>query len=251
VGGGRSASGEGSFSIDRQRSVVAFEDCLAFPENVELESLVTFAGTGAGGEVRGVTPDPSAITLVQHQSFVALPDDDYRPREHDPRMGSFALEFVDFAAPLDRPLTRRWIARHRLQRADPRAASSPAIEPIVFYVDRGAPEPVRSALVEGASWWAKAFEAAGFEDGFRVEVRVILFSEEVLTIPSSALFRRGEGWAAYVLDADGVATARDVEVGRRTGLLTEVIGGVAAGDRVVLHPSGRIEDGVLVEARQS
>jgi len=170
VGARLAASGEGSFAVDRQRSVVSFDDCLAFPQNVELESLVTFAGSGAGGEVRGVTPDPSAITLVQHQSFVALPEAGYRPREHDPRMGSYSVEFVDFAAPLDRPLTRRWIVRHRLQKVDPSAASSPVVEPIVYYVDRGAPEPVRSALIEGASWWAKAFEAAGFEDAFRVEV---------------------------------------------------------------------------------
>jgi hypothetical protein len=163
-------TGQGSFSLDRERSAVDFEQLLAFPKNVELEAVLTFAGGSPGGEVRAVAPDPNAVTLVQHQSLVALPDPGYAPREHDPRMGSFAVQFADYAAPLDRPILRDWIVRHRLEKVDPTAARSPVKEPIVYYVDRGAPEPIRSALVEGASWWAQAFDAAGFEDAFRVEL---------------------------------------------------------------------------------
>ncbi|HEX9798530.1 MAG TPA: zinc-dependent metalloprotease [Thermoanaerobaculia bacterium] len=164
------ATGQGSFALDRERSAVDFDGCLAFPRNVELESVLTFAGSSPGGEVRAVAPDPQAVTLVLHQSIVALPETGYRPREHDPRMGSFAVEFADYAAPLDRPVRRAWIARHRLEKVDPAAERSPVREPVVYYVDRGAPEPIRSALVEGASWWAQAFAAAGFEDAYRVEL---------------------------------------------------------------------------------
>jgi hypothetical protein len=163
-------SGQGSFSLDRERSAIDFAACLAFPKNLEFEALLTFAGSKPGAEVRSVAPHPNSISLVLHQSLLELPPDGYRPREQDPRMGSFAVEFADYAAPLDRPLMRRWIVRHRLEKTDPTAASSPVREPIVYYVDRGAPEPVRSALVEGASWWAHAFAAAGFEEAFRVEV---------------------------------------------------------------------------------
>jgi len=164
------ATGQGSFSLDRERSAVDLDQLLAFPQNVELEAVLTFAGGAPGGEVRAVAPEPTAITLVQHQSLVALPAPGYAPREHDPRMGSFAVQFADYAAPLGRPILREWIVRHRLEKVDPTAARSPVVEPIVYYVDRGAPEPIRSALVEGASWWAQAFAAAGFEDAFRVEV---------------------------------------------------------------------------------
>jgi len=164
------AAGQGAFQLDRERSAVDFDNCLAFPSNLELESVLTFAGASPGDEVRAVAPEPRAVTLVQHQSIVELPDDGYRPRAFDPRMGSYAVEFADYAAPLDRPLDVRWIARHRLQKIDPTAARSKVKEPIVYYVDRGAPEPIRSALIEGASWWAQAFDAAGFVDAFRVEL---------------------------------------------------------------------------------
>ncbi len=161
---------QGEFSLDAARSAIDLTRCLSFPDNLELEAVLTFSGGRPGRHLRGVTPTPQAVTVVQHHSILRLPDDDYRPREFDPRAGSFAVEFMDYAAPLDRPLERRWIVRHRLQKTDPAAARSTVREPIVYYVDRGAPEPVRSALVEGAAWWAAAFEAAGFVDAFRVEL---------------------------------------------------------------------------------
>jgi len=153
-------SEQGEFKLDPARSVVDLESCLAFPDNVELESLLTFAGTRPGGDVRETAPSPEAVTFVHHSSLIRLPDDGYEPRRFDPRAGSYAIDFHDYSVKLDDPYRRSWIVRHRLKKA----------EPIVFYVDRGAPEPVRSALVEGASWWADAFEAAGFVDAFRVEL---------------------------------------------------------------------------------
>jgi hypothetical protein len=159
----------GRFTLDRGRSVVLPESCLAFPENIELEAMLTYTATG-GPDLESMVPDGRSFTLIQHHSLVKLPDAGYRPRRFDPRTASFAVAFKDYAAGLDEPLEQRWIVRHRLEKRDPAAASSPAVEPIVYYVDRGVPEPVRSALVEGASWWAEAFAAAGFEDGFRVEL---------------------------------------------------------------------------------
>ena len=163
-------TGQGSFSLDTSRSAVEMDACLVFPENVELEALLTFHSEKPGSYVRDTAPAPEWVTLAQHHSFLRLPDDGYRPREHDPRAGSNFISFVDYSAPLDEPIERRWIVRHRLQKTDPEAPRSTVVEPIVYYVDRGVPEPVRSALIEGAGWWAEAFEAAGFIDAYRVEL---------------------------------------------------------------------------------
>ncbi len=163
------SSGEGSYKLDPKRSAVDLEQLLAFPDNVELEATLTFGGTKPGRNVRSTVPIPESITLVQHHSFVRLPDVGYRPRVFDPRCGAFSIAYLDYAAPLTEPLVRQFVTRHRLVKADPSAEKSRPVRPIVYYVDSGAPEPIFGALVRGATWWNKAFEAAGFIDAFRVE----------------------------------------------------------------------------------
>ncbi len=163
-------TGQGSFALDADRSAIDPGACLAFPGNLEFEATLTFAGDKPGAHVRSTAPEPHAVTVVQHHSLLRLPDDGYTPRRFDPREGSFAVSFLDYAAPLDTPIEKLWIVRHRLEKKNPRAERSEVVEPIVYYVDPGAPEPVRSALVEGARWWAEAFEEAGFIDAFRVEI---------------------------------------------------------------------------------
>ncbi len=164
------ATGQGSFSLDADRSAVDPDRCLAFRDNVEFEAVLTLTSGKPGREVRSTVPSPDAVTLVQHHSLLRLPDDGYHTRRFDPRAGSFAVTFSDYAAPLGAPIEKRFIVRHRLEKVNPRAARSKVKEPIVYYVDRGAPEPIRSALMEGAGWWAQAFDAAGFVDAFRVEL---------------------------------------------------------------------------------
>lgn len=163
-------AGQGSWSLDAARSAADGENCLAFPDNVEFEALLTYQSNDPGELVRQTAPYPGAVTLVQHHSFVRLPDAGYEPRAFDPRAGSFPVAFADYASPLAAPIDKRWISRHRLEKVDPAAPRSRVKEPIVFYVDSGAPEPVRSALVEGAGWWREAFEKAGLIDAYRVEV---------------------------------------------------------------------------------
>ena len=162
--------GQGTYKVDRSRSAVHGENTRAFPRNTEVEVVLTFEGDPAGGEIRSVTPSAEAVTVRQRHSFVASPPPGYEPRELDPRAGYFGVSWLDYAAPLGEPMERRWIARHRLEKKDPAAAMSEPVEPIVYYLDPGAPEPVRSALLEGARWWNQAFEAAGYRDAFRVEV---------------------------------------------------------------------------------
>jgi hypothetical protein len=163
-------SNEGSFKLDPKRSAVLLDEVRAFPRNCEMEALLTFEGSKPGRGVRETTPSPDALTLHVRHSFVALPPPGYTPRRFDPRAGVGPVEFADYSAALDAPLETRWIRRHRLNKQDPAAAMSPPAEPITYYLDRGAPEPVRSALLAGARWWNQAFEAAGYQEGFRVEL---------------------------------------------------------------------------------
>lgn len=163
---------QGAYRLDATRSALYLPRTKNFPKNTDVEATLTFVlGDGeAGRYVREVTPSPEAITLREHHSFVELPDAGYKPRAYDPRAGYFGVIFRDFSAPLDRPEETRYIARHRLRKKDPSAAMSDPVEPIVYYLDRGAPEPLRSALLEGARWWNQAFEAAGYRNAFQVEL---------------------------------------------------------------------------------
>ncbi len=161
---------QGSWSLDPARSVVDPENCKAFPENVEFEALLTYQSSDPGRLVRETAPTPNAVTLVQHHSLVRLPDPGYKPRLFDPRAGYFGVEFKDYAAPIAAPVDVRSLSRHRLEKVDPTAARSRVKNPIVYYVDPGAPEPIRSALIEGAGWWKEAFDKAGFIDAFQVKV---------------------------------------------------------------------------------
>ncbi|MHC5028519.1 MAG: zinc-dependent metalloprotease [Planctomycetota bacterium] len=161
---------EGDYALDADRSVLEPDACLAFPDNLEMEASLTFAAKKAGRQVAGVSPDGRSVTLVQHHALIRLPDAGYTPRRFDPRVACFTTTFHNYAAPLDEPLEVRWINRHRLEKVDPSAPRSRVKEPIVYYVDRGAPDPVRTALIEGAKWWNDAFEAAGFIDAFDVRV---------------------------------------------------------------------------------
>jgi hypothetical protein len=163
-------AGEAGFKPSSDLSMVDPASVKVFPENVEFEALQTFVSDTPGPEVRNIAPDPRLITLTVRHSLVKLPEPGFQPRPFDPRSGAFDGVVLDYAAPLDQDIVQRYARRFRLEKTDPSAAVSPVKKPIVFYVDRAAPEPVRSALVEGARWWAQAFEAAGFKDAYRVEV---------------------------------------------------------------------------------
>ena len=162
--------GEGNFQLSASRSAIHMPATRSFPENTEVEALLTFTSTNPGGLVRGVAVNPEAVTLRQHHSFIQLPDDGYRPRLADPRIGVNGPTIFDYATSIDEDLRVRLAARHRLLKRDPGPGPSEPVEPIVYYVDPGTPEPILSALIEGASWWADAFEAAGFVNGYRVEI---------------------------------------------------------------------------------
>jgi len=161
---------QGTYRPDAMRSAFYLPATLNFPQNTEFEATLTFTGDAKGGWIRSVTPDAAAVTVRQHHSFVALPDDGYEPRVYDPRAGYYGITYADYATPIDQPLEKKFIARHRLQKKDPNAKVSEAVAPIIYYLDRGTPEPIRSALLEGAQWWNQAFEAIGYKDAFQVKM---------------------------------------------------------------------------------
>jgi hypothetical protein len=161
---------QGKIHLESSRSAVSLERTRAFARNTELEATLTFTGESPGPFLGDVAPTPESFTVHQHLSFVQLPPPGYVPRRFDPRSGFGRISWVDMAVPIDQPVAQRFITRHRLQKQDPRAPVSEPVKPIVYYLDRGAPEPIRTALLEGARWWADAFEAAGFRNAFRVEL---------------------------------------------------------------------------------
>lgn len=163
---------QGNFSIDKSRSAIDKSSTKNFPENTELSANLTYVNSdgNVGRYVRSVSPSPNAITLQVRHSFIQLPDNNYTPRVLDPRSSFQSTSFYDYASPVGEPLEKHFINRHRLEKKDKNAAISEAVEPIVYYLDRGTPEPIRTALLEGASWWNQAFEAAGFRNAFQVKM---------------------------------------------------------------------------------
>ena len=178
-----------NYRLDTSRSAMYMERTKAFPKNTEMDVTLTFTTTGGGrggfggfgtqrgpgggfgrGSLRAVTPDATAVTVRQHHSIVKLPEPGYEPRAYDARAGAFGLSYQDYAVPLGTKLTQRFINRHRIEKVDPSAAVSDAVEPIIYYLDRGTPEPVASALLDGARWWNQAFEDAGYRNAFQVEM---------------------------------------------------------------------------------
>ncbi len=164
-------AGQGSYRIDTSRSAPYRPRTQVFPGNTELEVTLTFTTDQPGGLVRSVAADAQAVTVRMHHSFVQLPElGSYTPREFDPRGGYGSISWFDFATPIQEPLVKRYIRRHRLEKKNPGAAVSDPVEPIIYYLDPGTPEPVRTALLKGGQWWADAFEAAGFSNAFRMEM---------------------------------------------------------------------------------
>jgi len=162
---------QGSYNLNEARSAIFIDRTKNFPLNSEFEASISFTGgADAGRFVNSVVPSAEAITLRMHHSFVQLPDKNYTPRRYDIRSGYFGINYFDYSTPFTDPIEQLFIARHRLQKKDPTAAISEPIKPIVYYLDNGTPEPIRSALLDGARWWNQAFEAAGYKDAFQVKV---------------------------------------------------------------------------------
>jgi len=162
---------QGTYTLNEGRSAIYITNTKNFPKNSEFEATLTFTGgSDAGRFVQTVAPSVEAITLRMHHSFVELPDNNYQPRKYDIRSGYFGTTYFDYGSDISEPIEKMVINRHRLFKKDPSAAMSEPVKPIIYYLDNGTPEPIRSALLEGARWWNQAYEAAGYKNAFQVQV---------------------------------------------------------------------------------
>jgi hypothetical protein len=165
-----SALKQGTYHVDPSRSAIYLPRTKNFAENTDVESTLTFVGENPGHWAEEVTPDPRAITVHEHFSFIQAPPAGFRERAYDPRCSFFGISYMDFATPVDQPIVKRYIAHFRLAKKDPSAAISEPVKPLIYYVDRAIPEPISSAVLEGAAWWNTAFTAAGYKDAFQVKL---------------------------------------------------------------------------------
>ena len=162
---------QGTYTLSEARSAIYIQNTKNFPKNSEFEATLTFVGgSDAGRFVQAVAPSTEALTLRMHHSFVELPDNNYTPRKYDIRSGYFGISYFDYSSDISEPIQKMFISRHRLQKKDPTVALSEPVKPIVYYLDNGTPEPIRSALLEGARWWNQAYTAAGYKDAFQVQI---------------------------------------------------------------------------------
>ncbi len=161
---------QGNFKWDKTRSAIFLPRSKSFPDNTELEASITFTSDKPGKFVQQAAINPFVVSLRMHHSFIRLPESGYQPRKFHPQSGFWSFEYQDYAQPINRPITQRFIGRHRLQKKIPDAAISEAVKPIIYYIDPGAPEPIKTALITGASWWDQAFESIGYKNAFQVKI---------------------------------------------------------------------------------
>lgn len=158
-----------NYKVDKSRSAVFMGRTTSFPDNTELEATVTLTGTKPGKYLTQVVPEPSAVTVKMHHSFIRLPKSGYQKRAYHPKSGYSSIAYQDYAQPINESITQRFIIRHRLEKKKPDEKVSEAVKPIIYYLDPGVPEPIKSALIEGAMWWNHAFEAIGYKDAFQIK----------------------------------------------------------------------------------
>lgn len=159
---------QGAFRVDPGRSALYAPRTRGNTDNTEFETTLTYASDNPGPLVNRAAPDGRALTVRVHQSFMRPPTG-YRPRVADPRLGLITLNFRDYSAPYAQGTDVQWIRRFRLEKKDPAAPVSEPKTPLVFYLDAGVPEPIRSAMRDGILWWNQAFETAGFRNAIQVK----------------------------------------------------------------------------------
>ncbi len=163
------AAGQQGWQQDLARSAFRFDRTGAFPLNTQIEVLATFSAERPPDGVADVLPDGRSMSLLLNHTFLRLPEPGYEPRDQDPRIGFLVERRLDHTAPLSEPIERYVASRWRLEKKDPLRAPSEPVRPIRLHLDRGMPEPERTAVKQAALWWNHAFEEAGFENAIVVE----------------------------------------------------------------------------------
>jgi hypothetical protein len=154
-------------AVDANRSFI--ENALSFPENVEVEAVLTVNPPPGGAGAQQPSPFAQAASgtssVVLHWSMVKLPERPMMPRLADKRIGFFSLQQLDYGRPEQRAQNRQYIVRWRLEKKDPNAAKSEPVKPITYYVDPNTPDWLKPYVRKGIEAWQPAFEEAGFIRG--------------------------------------------------------------------------------------
>jgi hypothetical protein len=203
---------------DASLSALNFERTGAFPRNSEIEAVLSFVCDDPPPSIAEVLPDGRTMSLRIHHTFLALPEPGYSPRALDPRVGFITNFYRDQTAPFTEPIERYQITRWRLDAAHPH---------ILYYLDRGIPEPERSAIRDAVLWWNHAFRDAGFPDAL-----------EIRDLPVGATFldARYSG-VEWVNRAERGWSVGEIQIDPRTG---EILHGVARIDSHRRRTTARI-----------
>ena len=204
------------------------------------------SGSAGGGPVEVRAPVDGVVLKRLRESESVVPPADPLLELGDPQNLEIVSDLLSTDAVKVRPGQLVWIEqwggdealRGRVRRVEPSGfmkISALGVEEqrVNVVIDFEAPPPARPSL----------------GDSYRVEVRIVVWeTADAVKVPTSALFRRGEKWAVFVADG-GRARLREIEVGRRNGLTAEVLKGLDAGARVIVHPPDTLADGARVKAR--
>ncbi|MGB3654215.1 MAG: zinc-dependent metalloprotease [Rivularia sp. (in: cyanobacteria)] len=149
-----------------------FGSAKVFPQNIEVQSVLNFSG-GSSSKLRNTKfstlADKRGFTLKLHYSLSQLPDNSYRPRLADERVGYFITAYQDLSKKDPSDPFVRYINRWKLEKKYPNASISEPKEPIVYWIDNATPYEYREAIKEGVLMWNRAFEAAGFKNAIEVK----------------------------------------------------------------------------------
>jgi hypothetical protein len=148
--------------FEKDRS--ALSSVKTFPENVEIEALLTYVPNDRTHLSLPTVSDERYIPLTLHYSFSKLPEQPMTPRLADDRTGYFVNAVKDFSLDTRENYWVRYINRWRLEKKDPTARLSEPVKPIVYYIDHTVPERYRPYIKQGVEAWQRAFEAAGFKN---------------------------------------------------------------------------------------
>jgi len=228
------------------------EDLIAFGTALQQQLAAARAQAASAGEAWGFTtvdaPIDGVILKRMRESESIVPAGEPLLEVGDPHRLEIVSDLLSTDAvrvkPGARALIEQWGGEQRLD------ARVRRVEPAGFTkVSALGVEEQRVNVVLDFVDPAAAFAALG--DAYRVEVRVVLWEgKDVLRVPTSALFREGEGWAVYRIN-DGRAHRTPVELGHQTGQEAEVVSGLDEGARVILHPADTLADGSHVRERSA
>lgn len=161
----------GAFSLGSlSDSATRVVDLRSYPDNTDVEVIYAYSNSAPTGQTGADITDRRHVEVTVMHSFVRMPDNNYKPRRDDPRVGYFMTQVTDLTSYSPTPY-RDMIHRWHLEKKDPTAAISEPVEPITYWIENTTPEHLREMIMAAALEWNKSFEKAGFRNAFVVKVQ--------------------------------------------------------------------------------